>query len=210
MATVGYAKTMGYWIAAGGSAVSAPIAAAITFPESGNVASTVQQGQPYATTGWGLWQITPGDSEPQCGTDEALLEPAANACAAVAKWKAAGGFTPWTTYTGGEYKAYLQSGVTPVAPSGTSATASSGASGTASATDTYGIGAFGQGVASAITGAAGQAESLGLGVALALLGAAVLAVALWLGLGQTAAGRAVESSIRSGVKNAGRAALVAL
>lgn len=78
----------------------AVIAVSITEPESARIADNVQQGQPYATTGWGLWQITPGDSEPQFGVKQAMLDPLNNARAAVAKWRGAGGFSPWTTWSG--------------------------------------------------------------------------------------------------------------
>jgi hypothetical protein len=98
----------GYWTRAGGpGGQTANIAQAITVPESGRRPSAVQQGQPYATTGWGLWQITPGNSEPQAGINGALLNPANNAVAAVAKYRGAGGFTPWTTYVNGLYRPYL-------------------------------------------------------------------------------------------------------
>jgi hypothetical protein len=80
--------------------------------------NVIQQGQPYATTGWGLWQITPGDSEPQVGTDNQLLNPQLNAQAAVDKWKAAGeSFNPWTTFTSGKYLSFLQGNV-PASASG--------------------------------------------------------------------------------------------
>lgn len=96
------------WIQAGGPTSVAPIAAAITVPEAGRRPGAVQPGQPYATTGWGLWQITPGNSEPQFGTDTAMLTPMNNAKAAVAKFQGAGGkFTPWTTYTSGKYLSSL-------------------------------------------------------------------------------------------------------
>lgn len=79
----------------------AVIAVSITQPESSRIANNVQQGQPYATTGWGLWQITPGDSEPQFGINGALLNPVNNAKAGHAKWAGAGGFSPWTTWVNG-------------------------------------------------------------------------------------------------------------
>lgn len=77
----------------------AAVAVSITEPESGRIVNNVQQGQPYATTGWGLWQITPGNSEPQFGTDDQMLIGINNARAAHAKWSAAGGFSPWTTWS---------------------------------------------------------------------------------------------------------------
>lgn len=93
--------------AAGFPAGAAVYAVAITHPEAGANSSAVQAGQPYATTGWGLWQITPGNSEPQFGIDNALLNPRANARAAHAKWSAAGGFSPWTTFMDGAYGPFL-------------------------------------------------------------------------------------------------------
>lgn len=87
--------------AAGFPAGPAVIAVAITHPEAGADSDAVQAGQPYSTTGWGLWQITPGDSEPQFGVNDALLVPLNNARAAHAKWEGAGGFSPWTTYENG-------------------------------------------------------------------------------------------------------------
>ena len=109
-----YATLEGLWILAGGPPAAASTAAAITYPESGANPDSIQAGQPYATTGWGLWQITPGNSEPTVAVDRGLLQPFANARAAVLKYKAAGNsFSPWTTYTSGKYRASLQSGVTP-------------------------------------------------------------------------------------------------
>jgi Lysozyme like domain len=85
----------------------AVIATAITMPEAGRDSTVVQAGQPYATTGWGLWQITPGNSVPQYGIDNALLYPLNNARAAHAKWSDAGGFSPWTTYENGLEQPYI-------------------------------------------------------------------------------------------------------
>jgi len=74
------------------------------------------------STGWGLWQITPGDSEPQAGINSALLNPHNNAIAAVAKYRGSGGFSPWTTFEDGLYIPYLlggiQAGLSDPAPSG--------------------------------------------------------------------------------------------
>lgn len=83
------------------------IAVAITQPESGGCPGIVQQGEPWAHTGWGLWQITPGDSS--------LLDPQANATAAYAKYRGAGGFSPWTTYTDGAYRTYMAAAAQAVA-----------------------------------------------------------------------------------------------
>lgn len=86
----------------------AVIATAITMPESGANADAIQQGQPYSTTGWGLWQITPGNSVPSVAVDYGLLVPQNNADAAFIKYRGSGGtFRPWTTWTSGKYQAWL-------------------------------------------------------------------------------------------------------
>lgn len=100
-APLSWAQVAALALAGGFPPGDAVIAVSITEPESARIANNVQQGQPYATTGWGLWQITPGDSEPQFGIDDAMLDGLNNARAAHAKWKAAGGFSPWTTYENG-------------------------------------------------------------------------------------------------------------
>jgi hypothetical protein len=105
------AQIESWWTGAGGPGGStAHIAAAITGAESGFNVAAIQQGQPYATTGWGLWQITPGDSEPQAGIDNALLTGPSNAIAAVAKYHGSGGFSPWTTYESGAYEQFMDNG----------------------------------------------------------------------------------------------------
>lgn len=108
-ATATFKQVRDWWTGAGGPAAVAPIAAAIAAAESGLQVTVVQQGQPYATTGWGLWQITPGNSVPSAGIDKALLTGPANADAAVSKYRGSGSsFRPWTTYTSGAYAKYLQ------------------------------------------------------------------------------------------------------
>ena len=84
------------WIKAGGPAGVAKTMAGIAMAESRDQPGIIQKGQPYSTTGWGLWQITPGNSEPQIGTDNALLNPVTNAKAALAKYQGAGNtLRPW-------------------------------------------------------------------------------------------------------------------
>jgi hypothetical protein len=125
MAAYTYSQLEGFWTGAGGSSATAGIAAAIAMAESSGE-NVIQQDQPYATTGWGLWQITPGNSEPSIGTDNELLNPQTNAKAAVAKWKAAGeSFQPWTTFTSGKYLSFLQGNV-PASSTGATTTAASG------------------------------------------------------------------------------------
>ena len=124
-----YGQIEGYWIAAGGDPKVASTMAAIALAESSGQADIKQPGQPYSTTGWGLWQITPGNSEPQYGTDTQLFDPLANAKAAVAKYNSQG-LHAWTTYTTGIYKRFLTV-APPVAPKG--ATGSTGSTGGAKA-----------------------------------------------------------------------------
>lgn len=92
---------------AGFTPAQAVIATSITQPESNRIQNIVQAGQPYATTGWGLWQITPGNSEPQFGIDDAMLIGLNNAHAAKAKFDGAGGFGPWTTWVNGLNQPYI-------------------------------------------------------------------------------------------------------
>jgi hypothetical protein len=86
---------------------------ATAHPESGGCA-VVQQGQPYATTGWGPWQITPGDSEPRFGINSALLNLQNNADAAAAKLDSQG-LGAWTTINDGAYSSYFPAAKTAVA-----------------------------------------------------------------------------------------------
>jgi hypothetical protein len=106
-APLSWAQVAALALEAGFPPAAAVIAAAITEPESGRIQDNVQAGQPYATTGWGLWQITPGNSEPQFGTDQQMLIGLNNARAAHAKWQAAGGFSPWTTFENGLEQPYI-------------------------------------------------------------------------------------------------------
>ncbi|MBO0805256.1 MAG: hypothetical protein J2P25_19530 [Nocardiopsaceae bacterium] len=107
--TLNTAAIGGYWELAGGPSSVAETAEAITGAESSFEPGIIQAGQPYSTTGWGLWQITPGDSVPGTfGEDYQLLDPWNNAEGAVNKYDAAGGFSPWTTYDDGAYKNYVK------------------------------------------------------------------------------------------------------
>jgi len=116
-ATYTYAQLEGLWINAGGSAATAPVAAAIAEAESGGVSNaaypstTVADGQGSNTVATGLWQIL---GVPAGFTPAQLTDPAANAQMAVAKYEQAGNsFSPWVTYTNGQYKAKLSNSTTP-------------------------------------------------------------------------------------------------
>lgn len=108
--SMSYGQIEGVWEKAGGPASLAAVMAAIAEAESSGQPGIIQQGQPYATTGWGLWQITPGNSEPQYGVDQALLNPLNNARAALAKYHSQG-LGAWTTFTSGAYRRFLQGNV---------------------------------------------------------------------------------------------------
>lgn len=93
---------------AGFSPPDAVVATAITMPEAGANADAIQAGQPYSTTGWGLWQITPGNSVPSVAIDYGLLIPQNNADAAFIKFRGARNtFRPWTTWTSGKYLKWM-------------------------------------------------------------------------------------------------------
>lgn len=79
--------------------------AAIAVAES-SWSNAIQIGQPYDTTGWGTWQITPGNSVPSVGINEQLLDLVTNARAAHVKWSERG-YYPWTTWVNGAYKHWL-------------------------------------------------------------------------------------------------------
>lgn len=80
---------------------------AIGGAESSWLIGCIQQGEPYSTTGWGTWQITPGNSEPLVGVDDELLPIRANARAAWLKYKAQG-LDAWSTWKNGAYRRYLR------------------------------------------------------------------------------------------------------
>jgi hypothetical protein len=84
-----------------------PTMDAIAGAESSWTIGCVQEGQPYRSTGWGTWQITPGNSEPAIGIDDQLLPLDTNARAAYAKWLVQG-LHAWSTYTSGKYKSYAR------------------------------------------------------------------------------------------------------
>jgi hypothetical protein len=107
-----YAAIEGFWIAAGGPSDLASTMAAIAGAESSWQPGIIEPGEPYSTTGWGLWQITPGNSSPsEYGSDYQLLDPWNNAEAAVWGYGEQG-LNAWTTYWNGAYESYVED-VTP-------------------------------------------------------------------------------------------------
>ena len=102
------------WIDNGGPSQWAWLMAGIALAESAGEPKIVQKGQPYADTGWGLWQITPGNSVPTVGINTALLTPTKNAKAALIKFKGQG-VTAWPDPIG---RAWMSAG-RPTSPSRT-------------------------------------------------------------------------------------------
>jgi PKD repeat protein len=126
--TLSYSKIEGYWLIAGGpdatitipgvgTNTQAQIAAAITGAESSFLPGVIQPGVDYCgagsdRAGWGLWQITCGNSVPKYGRNFQVLDPWNNAEAAVSKCKGdeASGlncFAPWATWASGAYTHFL-------------------------------------------------------------------------------------------------------
>jgi hypothetical protein len=106
-----YAQLEGLWINAGGSAATAPIAAAIAMAESGGN-PTVTSANPDGGTNVGPWQLDTlgvgsGYSVAQ------LQDPAVNAAVAVNGSANGTNWSDWETYANGAYKAFLSNGTTP-------------------------------------------------------------------------------------------------
>jgi hypothetical protein len=115
MTTYSYAQLEQLWINAGGSAASAPIAAAIAEAESSGNSASVNATDPLpgggTQTAWGLWQIANGTHNQPAPN---ILDPTVNAKQAVAKYQGAGNtFSPWGTYVSGAYLPHVSNGVAP-------------------------------------------------------------------------------------------------
>lgn len=118
-----YAQLEGVWIQAGGSAQTAAMAAAIAMAESGGN-SAAQDLDSNGTVDRGLWQIN------SVNGSQSTFDVMGNARAAVAISNNGTNWNPWTTFTSGKYRQFLQSGVAPdmTAPlNGTGAAAGTGA-----------------------------------------------------------------------------------
>jgi hypothetical protein len=116
------------WIANGGPASAAPMAAAIALAESGGCATSVAGagcgGNPAKSTdrnggSYGLWQINgshagvngaapaSGGPVPPSSWINSMFNPAANAKEAVALSQNGTNWNPWSTYKNGAYQKYL-------------------------------------------------------------------------------------------------------
>ena len=123
MTVYSYAQLEQLWINAGGAKSLAPIAAAIAEAESrGDSQATNPTDNNGTQTSWGLWQISDGTHNQPVAN---ILDPAVNAAAAVAKYNAAGGWSPWGTYDSGAYTAFLSNSTPPDpnVPAGSSSSA---------------------------------------------------------------------------------------
>lgn len=113
-----YAQLEGLWVNAGGSAATAPVAAAIAMAESGGNPTSHNPRPPDDS--YGLWQINMlGSMGParraqyglKSNTD--LYDPATNARVAVIMSNKGANFRPWSTFTNGMYKKYVNGGTAP-------------------------------------------------------------------------------------------------
>jgi len=86
---------------AGFAAGDAQTAAAIALAESAGNPNALGDGG----TSYGLWQIH-APAHPEADAAQ-LYNPVYNARIAFGTWKAAKGFTPWTTFRNGAYKRFL-------------------------------------------------------------------------------------------------------
>lgn len=121
-----YAELAGLWIEAGGSGQAAAVAAAIAMAESGGcqyaLAGPVDI-RPVKACHWtvtngenscGFWQINLY-AHPQYSAPS-IFDQLANARAAIAISRNGANFDPWTTYTDGAYRQYLQANFVPTLP----------------------------------------------------------------------------------------------
>lgn len=127
MASFVYAELAGLWIEAGGPGIVSSVAAAIAEAESGGDSTKINNtayqdlaGYHHAVPGAqpeysvGLWQINLL-AHPSY-TKAEMLDPLQNAKAAVAISDGGANFDPWSTYTSGAYRQYVQFNFTPVIP----------------------------------------------------------------------------------------------
>lgn len=152
-------------------------AVAITVPESGDNPNALNAPE----RGIGLWQITPGTS--------ADYDPQTNANDAYKKYVAAGySFSPWTTYTGGEYRQYLGAAANAIASLGSAISS--------------GVSSAGQAVASPSSWFSSLMDSLGIPQlsdlftrgGLIILGLLIVLVGLWIAFHNSISSSSHEST----------------
>lgn len=110
--TYTYAQLEQLWINNGGSAATAPVAAAVAMAESAGQAAATSA-NPDGGTNAGLWQLdTPGGGGAGYSVAQ-LQDPNTNAKAAVAASSGGANWATWETYVNGAYKAFVSSSTTP-------------------------------------------------------------------------------------------------
>lgn len=110
--TYSYAQLEQLWINNGGSAATAPVAAAVALAESSGRAA-VTSANPDGGTNVGLWQLdTPGGGGAG-HTVAQLQDPNTNAAVAVAASSGGSNWSTWETYVSGAYKAFMSGSTTP-------------------------------------------------------------------------------------------------
>lgn len=103
---------------AGFSGADLITAVAVALAESSGVPNTYNPetaaGAPDGYGSYGLWQIYL-NAHPEYA-NENLYDPQTNANAAYAIYSAAGGFSPWSTFSSGAYETYLAQAQAAIAP----------------------------------------------------------------------------------------------
>ncbi len=84
------------------------LAAAVAMAESGGNPNAIGDTNIVQGPSYGLFQIDVYFQTQYRANPSVLFDPTTNAKAAYAIWKAAGGFTPWSTYNQGLYKPWYQ------------------------------------------------------------------------------------------------------
>ena len=190
MAVLTYAQIEGYWVEGGGSAVTAPIAAAVALAESSGNPDAVGPSFGGDSGSIGLWQIQSG-AHPQWSV-ASLHDPLTNAQAAVSISGGGSNWKPWSTFTNGSYGKFLQAGVTPAATASLSSSSPT--------TNPAAPAAGSNPISTAITAAGADLSSGAIGVGLVALGALAILVGLWLAIKDTGAGQMISSTVGSAVR----------
>jgi Lysozyme like domain len=103
--TLGFSDIVSYARNAGFTEPDLDTAAAIALAESSGITNNVGDTSLASGPSYGLWQIHISAHPEYSASD--MMDPQLNANAAFAIYSAAGGFSPWTTYTNGAYADHL-------------------------------------------------------------------------------------------------------
>lgn len=125
MATLTYAQIEDLWTRNGGNPLAAPVMAAIALAESGGRTDALNTKPPDYSVG--LWQVNyygslgPSRTAAYGAPTQLAANPDAQAKAAVAISGNGTNLKPWSTYTSGAYRRFLDSNAIPALPSLTQA-----------------------------------------------------------------------------------------